>query len=223
MQTDALKISLKSFLAWRNEQPYRAKVKTRFEMLRYCGKDWRISEDHTHAYFLAVEDFATPEWDSSENRLGTMGYYADSFAFNIIRWCVVKIAPANKKHGREALYAPITYSTEWEGVTLHLDCVGSLEDAKRWGDSEAEQEAEKAREGDAQDQAEQQIDEQHNEIVQARIAFKKLHAELRTVNLPPAICAAIRGDLQSLRENVRSATKRIVALRDNFWLAVEGR
>ena len=144
MKLDALQISIKSFLAWRKAQSYRTDVKTRAAMLVFHGKSWVVSKDHKQAYFHAVEDFAQPVWDSEEARNAT-GFYADNFQNSLIRWAVVKIAPANKKQGREALYAPITYGTEFEGVTLHLDCAGSEDDAKRWGEQEAEKLAEQYR------------------------------------------------------------------------------
>lgn len=219
MYTDPLKTSLKSFIAWRKARDYRANVKTRARMLAFCGKDWRISSDHKKAYFHEVTDFADPVWTSEENRRAT-GFYADNFQDSCIRWAVVKIARANRKRNREALYAPITYCDGWEGVTMHLDSAGSLDDAKRWGEHEAEREAEISREADAEFQAEQKIEDAKNEIHNLCLDTKRIIEGLRASTLHPTICENIRAYINDNRRELHEKLRIIANLRDNFWQAV---
>jgi len=225
MYNDPLKNSLASFLAWRNAKDYRATVKTRAQALAFCGKSWVISEDHTRAYFHAVEDFGPVVWDSKkDNKRGTSGFYDDNFANETICWCVVKIAPANKKHGREALYAPITYGTGFEGVTLHLDCIGTQEDAQRWGESEAEKLAEEGRDNDAQFQAEQQI-EKAREVIHSlnvkALALIRAIKDSKERAFSPAICEALRENLTGYLATRSKQFKRIATLQDDYWQAVQ--
>jgi len=224
MNNDPLKNSLKSFLAWRKAKDYRAKVKTRAGMLAFHGKDWVISEDHKRAYFHACEDFGPIVWDSEkDNRRGTMGFYDDNFANEVIRWCVVKIAPANKKHNREALYAPITYGTGFEGVTLHLDCAGNQEDAQRWGGHEAEKLAEEGREEDAKYQAESQIETAreviHSMNVKALALIRAIRESDKT--FAPPICEALRENLRGYLATRTEQFERIATLQADYWQAVQ--
>jgi hypothetical protein len=222
MNNDPLKNSLASFIAWRKGADYRATVKTRAQMLAFCGEAWTVSPDHTRAYFHAVEDFARPVWDSKKDGNRTTGYFADNFQSDCIRWCVVKIAPANKKHNRNALYAPITYGTGYDGVTLYLDCVGSQEEAIHWGDSCAEKEADEAREYDAKDQAEQQIETAREGIHSLNVKALGLIRAIKTSDpFKPAICEALRETLSGYLSTRTEQFKRIATLQDDYWQAVQ--
>jgi hypothetical protein len=226
MNNDNLKNSLQSFIAWRKAQNYRIPPKmTRAGMLAYHGKSWVISPDHTRAYFHAIEDFARPVWDSKkDNGRGVTAFYADNFADAVIQWCVVKIAPANKKHNREALYAPITYGTGYEGVTLHLDCAGGLDDARRRGESCTEKLAEEGRENDAQFQAEQQI-ETAREVIHSlnvkALALIRAIKDSKDRAFSPAICEALRENLTGHLATRTKQFKRIATLQDDYWQAVQ--
>lgn len=224
MNNDPLKNSPASFIQWRKGANYRAKVKTRAGMVAYHGKSWVISEDHTRAYFHAVEDFAAPAWDSKKDGNQTTGYFADNFQEECVRWCVVKIAPANKKHSREALYAPITYFDNCEGVTLHLDCAGSLEDAQHWGEQEAEKLAEEGREADAQFQAEQQIETAKETIHSLNIKALALIRAIKDSKdraFSPAICEALRENLTGILATRAKQFKRMATLQNDYWQAVQ--
>ena len=219
---DHLTQTIAQFRAWRAAKDYRATVKTRLAAQGFMGKSWVISKDHKKAYFHAVDDFAVPVWDSEkDNKRGTTGYYSDNVQFGVIRWAVVKIAPANKKHGRAALFAPVIYCTEWEGVTMHLDSAGSEEDAQRWGEHEAEREAEAARQSDAEYQAERQIEDARNDIYNVRLDTKRMIEGLRASTLAPAICAHMTEYIKDNREQVHKYLRRIADLRENCWLSVE--
>ena len=218
---DHLTQTIAQFRAWRKAKDYRATVKTRLAAQNYMGKSWVISKDHKKAYFHAVDDFAAPVWDSATNNPRNTGYYADNFQNGVIRWAVVKIAPANKKRAREALYTPITYCTAWEGVTMHLDSAGSEEDARRWGEQEAEREADAARQSDAEYQAEQQIQDARNDIYNVRLDTKRMIEGLRASTLAPAICAHMKEYIQDNRAQIHKYLYRIAELRGNCWAAVE--
>jgi len=222
MNNDNLKNSLTSFIAWRKAKDYRAEVKTRAQMLAHHGKSWVMSPDHTRAYFHAVEDFAAPAWDSKKDGNRTTGYFADNFQEECVRWCVVKIAPANKKHGRKALYAPITYFDNCEGVTLHLDCAGSQEDAQCWGESEAEKLADEGREADAEFQAEQQIETARETIHTLNVkALGLIRAIKDSAPFQPTICEALRENLTGILAIRAKQFKRIAKLQDDYWCAVQ--
>lgn len=225
MNNDNLKNSLQSFIQWRKAKDYRAKVSTRAGMLDFCGKSWAISKDHTRAYFHAVEDFGPVVWDSQTNNKGARGikgFYDDNFASKTICWAVVKISPANKKHGREALYAPITYGTGYEGVTLHLDCVGTQEDAQRWGEHEADKLAEEGREEDAKFQAEQQIETARETIHTLNgKALSLIRAIKESTPFQPAICEALRENLRGYLATRTEQFERIATLQDDYWQAVQ--
>lgn len=206
MKTDNLKISIAEFRAWRAAKSYRASVKTRAGMLACYGKDQ--TNRNGKIYVHEADDFAPVVWDSARDARNTTGYYADEFGDSIISWCVVKIAPANRKAGRDALYAPVTYCTEWEGGTIHLDSAGSMDDAQRWGEQIAEREAEESREYQAEENASMQIDEALTNIEKIRARMHALIVELRTVSLPPAVCETVREKIHmsmcAVRENVRT-------------------
>ena len=220
MNTNNLKISIKEFRAWRAAQSWRATVKTRAAMLANCGKGFTISNDHKKIYFHEVADYGPVVWDSAKDARGTTGYYADNFQDAVIQWATVKIAPANKKHGRDALFAPVTYCTGWEGVTLHLDEAGEADDARRWGERIAEREANQAREEDAKFQAENQIDDARSAIHAGNKATLALLAELRHAALPPAICGAVRERLQEYLAERKAQFATITKLERNYWDAV---
>lgn len=228
MQNDPLKNTLQSLIAWHRAQESRVPPKmTRAGMLAYHGKGWAVSDDHKRAFFHTAEDFGPIIWDSKKDTKGardTTGFYADNFSDEIIRWCIVKIAPANKKHGRAALYAPITYGRGFEGVTLHLDCAGSLEEAIRWGESEAETEAERCREGDAQFQAEQQIEDAREAIHSLNVKALALIRAIKDSKdraFSPAICEALRENLTGQLESRSKQFKRIATLQRDYWQAVQ--
>ncbi len=225
MNNDPLKNSLQSFIQWRKGADYRAKVKTRAGMLGYHGKGLTFAPDHKRAYFHAIEDFARPVWDSKHDVKGAQdanGYYADNFQNDYVSWCVVKIAQANKKHNRAALYAPITYQDECEGVTLHLDCAGSQEDAQRWGESEADKLTEECREYDAKQQAEQQIETARDVIhlmnVKALALIRAIRQSDKT--FAPPICEALRENLRGYLTTRTGQFERIATLQADYWQAV---
>jgi hypothetical protein len=222
MNNDNLKNSLASFIAWRKAQPWRATVQTRAGMLAHCGKSWSIAPDHKSAYFHEVRDFAAPVWDSKADGGRCTGYFADNFQNDCVRWAVVKIAPANKKRGRDALYAPVVYLDECEGVTMHLDCAGSQEEAQRWGESCAEKLAESCREDNAKDQAEQQIETArqviHSMNVKALALIRAIRESDRT--FAPPICEALRENLRGYLATRTEQFNRIAALQDDYWQAV---
>jgi len=220
MKTDNLKISLQTFISWRNAKEWRASVKTRAQMLASCGtgqtnRNGKICVHET-------DDFAPVVWNSkTDNRRNITGYYADNFQDSCIYWCVVKIAPANRKHNREALFAPVTYSDGFEGVTIHVDHSGSLDDAQQWGEQIAAREAEECREDDAKFQAEQQIEEAREAIHAINRKVIPCLRELKTVSLSSGICAVLREKIMDYLQERDSLFNQINTLQSNPWKAVE--
>lgn len=210
-------ITIQQFIDWRNAKEWRASVKTRAQMAAFTGKGQ--TNRNGKIYVHETDDFSPVVWDSSESR-ETTGYYADNYQNETIQWCVIKIAPCNRKRGREALYAPVTYGTGYEGVTIHVDNSGGLDDAIRWGDRLAEREAEDAREEHAKDQAEQRISEARERIHEINRTVIPCLRELRSVTLAAPICAVLRAKIMDYLGERDSLFAKIEALTINPWGAV---
>lgn len=212
-------ITLQQFITWRKARDYRATVRTRAQMDVFCGKNQTNRDGKIYVHDTA--DYAPVVWDSQpDNKRGTTGYYADNCQHTVICWCVIKIAPANRKHAREAIYAPVTYGTGYEGVTIHVDHSGSLDDAKRRGEQLAEREADESREYHAKDQAEQRIEEARERIHEINKTVIPCLKELRTVTLSSAICGVLRSKIMDYLSEREACFSRIDALTNNPWGAV---
>lgn len=148
------------------------------------------------------------------------GWYADNFQEELIRGFVLQL-PA--RDGKE-IYIPGTYCTGWEGVTLYPnDWDHDKTDAARSADSYAEIEAEAAREDNAQFQAEQEIEQCRETIGKLRKSMLDLILEIKHAkrNFSPMVCAALTDHLRRQWNQRQKAFKRIDALEDNYWLAVQ--
>lgn len=149
------------------------------------------------------------------------GWYADNDQNELVKGRVLQMPARN---GR-TYYFPAIYRTDSEGVTLWpLDGYEEKEDAARTADSYAEHDAEECREYDAKDRAEFESGELKERIVEIRGELRSLIREMkahRTVSDSPTICSVLRGEIAQLRRESHKAYKRIQALADNEWLAVE--
>lgn len=96
----------------------------------------------------------------------------------------------------------------------------TLRDAMRAADSLAERYAEDRRDGDARFRAESDIANAREEIADCRVRLRALAAELRTVNLPPALCAELRASVQRIRAESHRAWQTIREREGNYWSAV---
>lgn len=217
---DPMKISFQEFLSWRKARDYRAICKTRAQMLAHCGMGQ--TNRNGKIYVHETDDFAPVVWDSkTDNRRNITGYYSDNFQDSGIYWCVVKIAPKNRKRNREALFAPVTYSDGFEGVTIHVDRSGSFDDAQQWGEQIVAREAEDAREEHAKDQAEQRISEARERIHEINRKVILCLKDLRTVSLSAGICAVLREKIMDYLQERDGLFNQINTLQSNPWKAVE--
>ena len=162
-------------------------------------------------------------------RLDHTGWYADSYQEDTIVGGVAKL-----RCPRGTLYIPVTHCTGWDGATHYLkdkvlvpkgaqedEHFEAIRDCARWADQHAEREAEKAREYAAKDLAEQEIHEQKKEIHTINQDALPLIKEIKQQRIFPApVCAAVREKLARLLDSRREAFRRIDALRDDFWIAV---
>ena len=212
-------MTLQQFITWRKAHDYRATVRTRAQMDAYTGKGQ--TNRNGKIYVHETDDFAPVVWNSkTDNRRNITGYYADNFQDSCIYWCVVKIAPTNRKRNREALFAPVTYSDGFEGVTIHVGHSGSLDDTQQWGEQIAEREAEECRGDDAKDQAEQRIEEERERIHEINKTVIPCLRELKTVKLSSAICGMLRAKIMDYLSEREACFARIDALTNNPWGAV---
>lgn len=210
-------ITLQQFITWRKAHDYRATVRTRAQMNAFYG----IGQVHRNGKIFVHEttDYAPIVWDSLTDNKRCTGYYADNYQDALVCWCVIKIAP--KQRNRDVLYAPVTYSSEYEGVTIHVDNAGSLDDAKQWGEQLAEREAEESREYHAKDQAEQRICEERERIHEINQTVIPCLKELRTVTLSSAICGVLRAKIMDYLSEREACFSRIELFTNDPWKAVE--
>ena len=188
------------------------------------------------AYDLRGYDAALIE-NISPRRFQYTGYYADSFQHEIVKPYIVKI-----KAGRRGVFiCPAIAYSECDDATIYfsqgqfapndgenLENQGAIYDAARRADSIAEREAEQGREADAQFQAEQIRDDLAEQITEARKMARALIVAIKAqrragIDLAGAICDALTDKLREYRREIISARKRREALKDDFWLSVDGR
>lgn len=96
----------------------------------------------------------------------------------------------------------------------------AMRDAMRAADSLAERYAEDCRDDDARQRAEMDIADARETITDCRLRLRALAAELRTVNLPAAICAELRTGVQRIRAESHAAWQTIRERQANYWSAV---
>ena len=179
---------------------------------------------------------ATPIQDISRRAFEYSGYYADSFQHEIIEPYIVKI-----KTSRGLFIAPAVAYSDCDISTIYFshgqfapndsadkahEC--AVYDAARIADHIAERSAEQGREADAQDQAEQEAEQIAEQIADARKMARALIVAIKAqrkagIDLGGAICDALTDKLREYRREIISARKRREALKDDFWLSVEGR
>ena len=196
---------------------------------------------YTEAGDLCAHDLrgydAAPIQDISPRHFQYTGYYADSFQHEIIKPYIVKI-----KAGKKGVFiCPAIAYSESDTATIYFssgqfalndsankahEC--AVYDAARIADHIAERSAEQGREADAQDQAEQEAEQIAEQIADARKMARGLIAAIKAqrragIDLGGAICDALTDKLHEYRREIISARKRREALKDDFWLSVEGR
>lgn len=146
-------------------------------------------------------------------------WYADNYHDSVIKSAVLQL-PARAGIPR---YIPATYCTGWDGATCYpLDWYETAEEAARAAASYAESEAEESRECCAKDAAEQQIEEKRQEIHETNRQALQLIREIKAAgaSFSPAICGALRDQLQGMLRDRRQAFERIEELQADVWSAV---
>jgi len=178
----------------------------------------------------AIQDISPRAYDYT-------GYFADSFQHEIIKPYIVKI-----KAGKKGVFiCPAIAYSDSDIATIYFsrgqfapndsadkahEC--AVYDAARLADSIAEREAERSREYHAQDQAEQEAEQLAEQIADARKMARGLIAAIKAqrragIDLAGAICDALTDKLREYRREIIRARERREALKDNFWLSIEGR
>ena len=164
------------------------------------------------------------------------GYYADNFQNELVNSYVVKI-----KAGKKGVFiCPAISYSDCDIATIYfshgqfapndtnsVEYDAAMMDAARIADGIAESEAEKSREADAQFQAEDQAEQLADTIKDARETARGLIAAIKAqrkagIDLGGAICDALTDKLREYRREIIKARERRDALKDNYWLSVEG-
>lgn len=174
--------------------------------------------------------------DISRRAFNYSGYFADSFQCELIKPYIVKI-----KTARGLFIAPTVAYSESDCATVYFSQGGYVDKTQDF-DSEyqlwahtcagradriAERLAEHSREDDAKFQAEDQAEQLAEDIKDARQTARGLIVAIKAqrkagIDLSGAICDALTDKLREYRRQILKARERREALKENYWLAVEG-
>jgi hypothetical protein len=228
---------------WAKHNPEGAYQSALNHQVKYKRKGW-IKYDSAN-YYNEAGDLTAYNLDGYNaapcnkirpNYFDYTGYYADSFQHEVITPQVVTI-----KAGRRGVFiCPAISYSDSDCATIYfskgqfapndINCdayESATMEAARLADHLAEREAEQAREADAQFQAEQEADDLADTIKDARQTARGLIVAIKAqrragIDLKGAICDALTDKLREYRREIVKARERREALKDNFWLAVEG-
>lgn len=160
-------------------------------------------------------------------KLDHTGWYTDNFQYETVKGAVVSLpGPRGIDGTRRRRYYPAIYSDTFDVATVYIDDGEEGDDAEREAarsaDHYAERYAEDSREYEAKEQAEQQIDEAREAIKAARAKIRALIREIKAAGreFSPAICEALKSQIERLLKERAEAFKTIERLEDNFWSAV---
>jgi hypothetical protein len=211
--------------------------------VKYGRKGW-VKYDSANDYddegnlrLYSLEGYhATPCNKIRPNYFDYTGYYADSFQHEVIAPLVVTI-----KAGKKGVFiAPAISYSDCDIATIYfsrgqfapndINCdayESATMEAARDADSIAAREAESSREADAKYQAEDQAEQLLEDIKDARQTARGLIAAIKAqrkagIDLGGAICDALTDKLREYRRQIVKARERREALKENYWLAVEG-
>lgn len=211
--------------------------------VKYKRKGW-ISYDAANYYneagdlvLYSLDGYnATPCNKIRPNYFDYTGYYSDNFQHEVITPQSVTI-----KAGRRGVFIcpAISYSdsdcatiyfSKGQFAPADIDCdayESATMEAARIADRIAERSAEQGREDDAKFQAEQQSEDLAEDIKDARQTARGLIAAIKAqrkagIDLGGAICDALTDKLREYRRQIIKARERREALKENYWLAVEG-
>ena len=178
---------------------------------------------------------STPIQDICPRYFDYSGYYADSFEHELIKPSVIRIKTARGLFICPAIAydncdIATIYFSQGQFAPAHIDCdayESATMEAARIADRIAERSAEQGREDDAKFQAEQQAEDLAEDIKDARQTARGLIAAIKAqrkagIDLGGAICDALTDKLREYRRQILKARERREALKENYWLAVEG-
>ena len=228
---------------WAKHNPEGAYKSALDHQVKYKRKGW-IKYDSANFYNEAgdltaynLDGYnATPCNKIKPNYFDYTGYYADSFQHEVITPQVVTI-----KAGKRGVFiCPALSYSDSDCATIYfskgqfapndsqdVEHDAAMMDAARLADRIAEREAESSREADAQFQAEQEAENIAEAIKDARQTARGLIAAIKAqrragIDLGGAICDALTDKLREYRREIVRARERREALKENYWLAVEG-
>jgi hypothetical protein len=186
---------------------------------------WRIVENASKG--LRIVGAAHDVLESEGRRMDRTGWFLDPWGDGETATGYVLQLPGADRAPRYVPAIADPYNDDAFIVDFH-DIGAEKVEAARAADRMAELYAEAEREYQTRDAAERRAEESREEIAAARKAHSALAAELRAFaswrNISaPAICSAIRAQLQAQRDTVRAAVKRIRTLADNPYAVLEGR
>jgi len=228
---------------WAKHNPDGAYQSALNHQVKYGRKGW-IKYDSANfyneagdltAYNLDGFDCVSIE-DIGRHAFHYSGYYADNFQHELISAYIVKI-----KTSRGLFIAPAISYSDSDCATIYFSQGGYIDktqdfesEYQLWAhtcagraDRIAERAAEQGREDDAKFQAEQQAEDLAEDIKNARQTARGLIAAIKDqrragIDLGGAICDALTDKLRDCGRQVMKARERREALKDNFWLSVEG-
>ena len=228
---------------WQKHNPAGAYKSALDYQVKYARPGYRRYDTANHynaAGDLCAENLrgydATPLQDIAPRAYQYTGYYADNFQHELIKPYIVKI-----KTSRGAFICPAIAYSDSDTATIYfsrgqfapndpqnIEHDAALYDAARIADHIAERDAEAGREDDAKYQAEQIRDDLAEQITEARKMARALIVAIKAqrragIDLAGAICDALTDKLKEYRREIISARERREALKDDFWLSVEGR
>lgn len=161
-------------------------------------------------------------------RLDHTGWYSDSFQDETLRGAVLQF-PARAGRARyvaayEDKLNPGSYLVDLSEIFIgqpggdNGDDEQAKRDAARAADGFAEDRAEKSREYDESWQAGREYADLGESIAADRKAALELIAEIKASRpLRPAICATLRAQVKSLRNDIAKARAKRTKLADNVW------
>ncbi len=228
---------------WSKHNPDGAYKSALDHQVKYKRKGW-IKYDSANDYddegnlrLYSLDGYdATALIDLGRRYFDYTGYYADSFQMELVKPYIVKI-----KAGKKGVFiAPAIAYSDCDIATIYfsrgqfapndsqdIEHDRAAMEAARIADSLADSAARDSREADAQFQAEQEAEQLAEDIKDARQTARGLIAAIKAqrragIDLGGAICDALTDKLREYRRQILKARERREALKENYWLAVEG-
>ena len=224
---------------WAKHNPAGAYQSALSHQVKYKRKGWIKYDSANHysadgdQYLYNLDSFeAIPCNKIRPNYFDYTGYYADNFQHEVITPQVVSI-----KTRRGLFIAPAISFSDSDCATIYFsrgqfapkdincdDYEAAIREAARIADSIADRKAERCRQDDAQfqaqDQAESLKDENKQALKEAHSLIVAIKDQRAIGEIVAPICSALISEIKSIRQTIRANNRRINALKDDFWIAV---